>query len=169
MDVFSAISGRRSVRDFLETDIEKNKLMQILEAARLSPSAKNRQEWKFIVLRDAAVRNKLAEAANGQTWAAKAPVIVVACGTETEHIMPCGQFAYTVDVSIACANMVLIATELGIGSCWLGAFDEKAVKTILDIPDRARVVAVIPFGYPAHPVPARSRKKLDEIVSYDKF
>jgi nitroreductase len=169
MDVFSAISERRSVRDYLETEIEHFKLTKILEAARLSPSAKNLQEWKFIVVRDAAIRKRLAEAANGQTFAGTAPVIVVACGTAPQYIMPCGQYAYPIDVSIACTHMVLQACELGIGSCWLGAFNEAEVKRILNIPDNARVVAMIPFGYPARQVPARLRKSLGEIVTWDKY
>jgi nitroreductase len=169
MDVFSAIRERRSVRDFLPTDIGKDKLLQILEAARLSPSAKNMQDWKFVVVQDAVIRKQLAEAANGQTWVAKAPVIAVACGTGTDYVMSCGQHAYTVDVSIACTHMILAAWELGIGSCWLGAFNEAAVKKILQIPDGVRVVAMIPFGYPARPVAALSRKRLDDIISYEKF
>jgi len=169
MDVFTAISERRSVRDFLPADIGRDKLLKILEAARLSPSAKNMQDWKFVVVQDAAIRKRLAEAANGQTWVAKASVIAVACGTGTEYVMPCGQYAYTIDVSIACTHMILAAWELGIASCWLGAFNEAAVKKILQIPDGVRVVAMIPFGYPARPVAAASRKRLEDIVSYDKF
>jgi nitroreductase len=169
MDVFTAISERRSVRAFRDADIEKFKLLKILEAARLAPSAKNMQEWKFIVVQNAETRKKLAVAANGQTFAGQAPVIIVACGTAPEYIMPCGQNAYTMDVSIACTHMILEAYDLGIGSCWLGAFNETEVKNILNIPKSVRVVAMIPFGYADQPVPAISRKKLDDIVSYDKY
>ena len=169
MDIFTAISTRRSVRSFRVGEIEDSKLLKILEAGRLSPSAKNLQAWKFVVVRDAATRERLAAAANGQSFAGKAPVLIVACGTAPEYIMPCGQHAYAVDVSIACAHMVLEAWELGIGSCWLGAFNEAEVKKILNIPESVRIVAMIPFGYPDLPVAARPRKKLEEIVSYDKY
>jgi nitroreductase len=169
MDVFTAISERRSVRAFLDTDIERFKLLKILEAARLSPSAKNMQEWRFIVVQDPDTRKRLGVAANGQTYAGKAPVIIVACGTAPEYIMPCGQNGYTIDVSIACTHMILQAYELGIGSCWLGAFNEAEVKNILNIPKSVRVVAMIPFGYAAQPVPSTARKRLDDIVSYNKF
>ncbi len=169
MDIFTAIRERKSVREFRDADIENAKLLSILEAARLSPSAKNMQAWKFVVVRDAATRKKLAEAANGQIFAGTAPVIIVACGTAPEYIMPCGQHAYAIDLSIACTHMVLEAWELGIGSCWLGAFNETEVKNILNIPKSVRVVAMIPFGYAAGPVPSTSRKRLDEIMSYDKY
>jgi nitroreductase len=169
MDVMTAISGRRSVRLFRDTDIEEDKLNLILEAARLAPSAKNMQDRKFIVVRDAATRKKLAEAANGQTFVGKAPVIIAACGTSPAYVMTCGQNAYTIDVSISCAYMILEAYELGIGSCWLGAFKESEVKSMLNIPDDLRVVAMIPFGYPADTAPAISRKRLEEMVSYEKY
>jgi nitroreductase len=169
MDVFTAISGRRSVRAYSDTGIEEDKLRRILEAARLSPSAKNIQDWKFIVVRDPATRKKLAEAAKGQTFVSEAPVVIVACGTEPEYVMSCGQHAYTIDLSIACAYMVLEAYDLGIGSCWLGAFYEDQVKDILGIPEKVRVVAMIPFGYPAETVAARPRKTLEEIVAYEKY
>jgi nitroreductase len=169
MDVFSAIGGRRSVRAFRSADIEEDKLNRILEAARLAPSAKNMQEWKFVVVREAETRKQLAEAANGQTFVGRAPVIIAACGTAPEYVMTCGQHAYSIDVSIACAYMILEAYELGIGSCWLGAFKEPEVKSILNVPENIRVVALIPFGYPAGPAPAISRKRFEEIVSYEKY
>jgi nitroreductase len=169
MDVFTAVSGRRSIRSYQDGDIEDDKLSRILEAARLAPSAKNMQGWKFVVVRDGGIRKRLAEACCGQTFAGKAPVIIVACGTSPDYVMAGGQHAYAVDVSIACEHMVLEAYELGIGSCWLGAFNEAEVKSILRIPDYVRVVAVIPFGYAACPASATPRKSLAEIVSYNKY
>jgi nitroreductase len=169
MDVFTAITGRRSIRAFRDTDIGEDKLLRILEAARLAPSAKNMQDWKFIVVQDAITRKRLAEAANGQTFVGKAPVVIVACGTSPSYVMTCGQHAYTIDISIACAYMILEAYELGIGSCWLGAFREPEVKGILNIPDDIRAVAMITFGYPAETVGSRPRKRLSEIVSYETY
>ncbi|MDO9351804.1 MAG: nitroreductase family protein [Deltaproteobacteria bacterium] len=169
MDVFTAISQRSSVRAYKATDVEEDKLKKILEAGRLSPSASNRQEWKFIVVRDKETKKKLAKAAFGQTFIGEAPVVIVACGTESKTIMACGQPAYTVDVSIACAFMILQAYELGLGTCWIGAFKEDEVKKILKIPEEVRVVAMTPLGYPDQPPSQKSRKDLDQIVCYGKY
>ena len=169
MDVFTAISQRSSVRAYKATDVEEDKLKKILEAGRLSPSASNRQEWKFIVVGDKETKKKLAKAAFGQTFIGEAPVVIVACGTESKAIMACGQPAYTVDVSIACAFMILQAYELGLGTCWIGAFKEDEVKKILKIPEEVRVVAMTPLGYPDQPPSQKSRKDLDQIVCYGKY
>jgi nitroreductase len=169
MDVFTAISERSSVRDYKATDVEEEKLRKILEAARLSPSASNRQEWKFVIVRDKETKKKLAKAAFGQSFIGEAPIVIVACGTEPEAIMACGQPAYTVDVSIAFAYMILQAYELGLGTCWIGAFKEDGVKRILKIPEEVRVVAMTPLGYPNQPASQKFRKSLDQIVCYEKY
>jgi nitroreductase len=169
MDVFTAIDQRRSVRAYKEMDVEEDKLRKILEAGRLSPSASNRQEWKFIVIKNKETRWKLADAALGQSFIGEAPVVIVACAVETGAIMLCGQPAYTVDVSIACAFMLLQAHELGLGTCWIGAFKEDDVKEILKIPESVRVVAMMPLGYPNQPPSQRSRKVLDQIVCFEKY
>jgi len=169
MDVFTAISQRSSVRAYKASDVEEDKLKKILETGRLSPSASNRQEWKFIVVRDKETKKKLANAAFGQTFIGEAPVVIVACGTESKAIMACGQPAYTVDVSIACAFMILQAYELGLGTCWIGAFKEDEVKKILKIPEDVRVVAMTPLGYPDQLPSQKSRKDLDQIVCYEKY
>ena len=169
MDVFAAINQRSSVRAYKPTEVEENKLKKILEAARLSPSASNRQEWKFIVIRNKDTRKKLAKAAFGQSFIGEAPVVLVACGTESKAIMSCGQPTHTVDVSIACAYMILQALELGLGTCWIGAFSEDETKTVLNIPEHVRVVAMIPLGYPNQPPSKKLRKSLDQIVCYEKY
>jgi len=169
MDVFTAIRQRSSVRAYKATDVEEDKLKKILEAARLSPSASNRQEWKFIVVKNKETKKKLAKAAFGQSFIGEAPIVIVACGTETKAIMACGQPAYTVDVSIACAFMILQAYELGLGTCWIGAFKEDETKKILNIPEHVRVVAMTPVGYPNEPPSAKSRKSLNQIVCYEKY
>jgi len=168
MDVFTAISQRRSVRAYKAAEVEEEKLKKILEAARLSPSASNQQDWKFIVVRNKERRKKLAKAAFGQSFIGEAPAVIVACGTESKAIMACGQPAYTVNVSIACAFMILQAYELGVGTCWIGAFKEDEVKKILEIPESVRVVAMISLGYPDEPPSERSRKGLDQIVCFDR-
>jgi len=169
MDVFTAISQRSSVRAYKGIDVEEEKLKRILEAARLSPSASNRQDWRFIVVRDKETKKKLAKAAFGQSFIGEAPVVIVACGTEPKTIMACGQPAHTVDVSIACAFMILQAYELGLGTCWIGAFEEGEVKKILNVPKEVRVVAMTPLGYPNQPRSQKVRKSLNKIVCYEKY
>ena len=169
MDVFAAISQRSSVRAYKAKDIEEDKLKRILEAARLSPSASNRQEWKFIVVTNKETKKKLAQAAFGQFFIGEAPIVIVACGTESKAIMSCGQPTHTVDVSIACAYMILQAYELGLGTCWIGAFKEDETKKILKIPEHVRVVAMTPLGYPDEPPSEKSRKRLDEIICFEKY
>ena len=169
MDVFTAISQRWSVRSYKATDVEEEKLKRILEAARLSPSSSNRQEWKFIVVKNKETRKRLADAAFGQSFIAEAPVVIVACGTESKSVMACGQSAHTVDVSIACAYMILQAYELDLGTCWIGAFNEGEVKRILKVPERIRAVAMTPLGYPDAPPSKKSRKRLDQIVCFEKY
>jgi nitroreductase len=167
MDVISAIKIRRSIRKFSERLVEDEKLQSILEAARLAPSAKNMQDWRFIVVRNNETRKKLAEVS--QEWISSAPIIIVCCGTDPTGVMSCGQPRYTVDLSIATSFMILEATNQGLGTCWLGRFDEKAVKEILEIPEEVRVVTMFPLGYPAETPEPKPRKALDEIVSYDKY
>jgi len=169
MDVFSAIAERRSVRAYKDIDVEEEKLKKILEAARLSPSAGNRQEWKFIVVKNKGTREKLANAALGQAFIAEAPVIIVGCATESKSIMSCGQPVYTVDLSIAFSYIILQAYELGLGTCWLGAFKEDEVKKILKVPDQIRVVAMTPVGYPNQEPAKKPRKSLDQIVCFEWY
>lgn len=168
MDVLSAMQGRRSIRKYSNKPVEEEKLLKVLEAARLSPSAKNQQNWKFIVVQDGQIRERLTEAI-GQPFVGEAPIILVCCGTEASGVMKCGQPRYTVDLSIATAYMILEAYEQGLGTCWLGSFDENKVKDILDIPEDVRVVSITPLGYPSESPSQRPRKELNEIVSYDKY
>lgn len=168
MDVLSAIGGRRSIRKYSSKPVEEEKLLKVLEAARLSPSAKNRQEWRFIVVRELKTRMELTEAI-GQPFVGEAPIILVCCGTEVESIMRGGQPRYIVDLSIATAYMILEAYEQGLGTCWLGSYDENKVKEVLGIPEGVRIVAITPLGYPNESPAPRPRKQLNEIISYDKY
>jgi len=169
MDVLTAITQRSSMRAYKPNDVEEDKLKKVLEAARLSPSASNRQDWKFIVVKSKETKRKLARAAFGQSFIGEAPVVIVACGTDSKAVMGCGQPTHTVDVSIACAFMILQACELGLGTCWIGAFDQDETKKILNIPENVRVVAVIPLGYPSQPPSQKFRKNLNEVVCYEKY
>jgi len=127
------------------------------------------QEWRFVVVRDKAARERLGKAAKNQFFVGQAPVVIVACATVVDYVMSCGQLSYPVDVSIALEHMALQAVEEGLGTCWVCAFHEAEVKAICGIPERARVVALLPLGYPAEAPGPRPRKGLDEIVSYETF
>ena len=150
-------------------EVENEKIEKILEAGRLSPSANNRQEWKFIVVKNSEMKKKLARAAMNQSFIGQAPVVLVACATESKAIMTCGHPTYAVDVSIAFAYMLLQAYELGLGTCWIGAFREDEVKSVLGVPKHFRVVALSPLGYSATDAGAQSRKSLDEITCFEVY
>lgn len=170
MDVFDAIQQRFSVREYLDRPVEEEKLHRVLEAARLAPSGGNRQPWAFIVVRDAALRQQLTAAAKGQAFVGQAPVVLVACATDPGSVMSCQVEAYAVNVAIAVDHMTLQAVEEGLGTCWIGAFDQQAVKDLLGIPEGVKVVALLPLGYPAvSPPAAKSRRSQDEIVMYDRW
>ena len=117
MDIMEAIKSRRSIRSYQDRPVEQDKLNLILEAGRLAPSARNLQDWRFVVVQDKDKRQELSAAARGQAFVAQAPVVIAACGTETEYVMTCGQHCYPIDVTIAMDHMSLMATDLGLGSC----------------------------------------------------
>jgi len=169
MDVYEAIKTRRSVRAYRDKPVPEDVLNRILEAARLAPSAANRQQWKFIVVQEPELREKLIAAANNQQFVGQAPVIIVAVGLEPDRIMSCEVPAYAVDIAIAVDHITLAATAEGLGTCWIGAFSQNEVKRILNIPQQYKVVTLIPLGYPADSPMAKSRKPLEEIVCYDTF
>jgi len=172
------ILARKSVRKYADRPVEKEKIVKCLEAARLAPSWENKQCWHFIVIRDKKVITKLAKGFN--FWAKSAPVFIVACGDPRRSGTRRGQDYYLVDVAIATEHLVLEAANLGLGTCWLGFFDEKEIKTLLGIPKEIRVVALTPLGYP-HPsegvwgkvvkmaVRSKKRKPLGEIAHDEKW
>ena len=169
MDVRNAIKNRFSVRSYLNKPVEDEKLALVLDAARLAPSARNKQSWKFIVIKDKIIRQKLIDAAAGQQFVAEAPVVIAAVSTEPSYVMRCGIPAYSVDLAIAVDHMTLQAVELGLGTCWIGAFYQDKVKEILQIPDEYKVVALLPLGYPAGLSAEKNRKSKDDVFSYEKF
>ena len=172
------IQVRKSVRRYADRPVEREKIAKCLEAARLAPSWENKQCWHFIVVRDKDVIAKLAKAFN--FWVKSAPVVIVACGDPRRSGTRRGQDYYLVDVAIAMEHLVLEAANLGLGTCWLGFFDEKETKELLEIPKEIRVVALTPLGYP-HPsegvwgkvvktaVGSKRRKNLGEIAHDEKW
>jgi nitroreductase len=168
-DIFQIMEKRQSVRHYSSRPVEEKKLIAVLNAARISPSAKNRQQRKFIVIRNPETRKQLIEAARGQEWVGQAPVIIVCCGLDPEYRMTCGQPGDVIDVSIAIDHMTLAATALGLGTCWIGAFYQDQVKKIIGIPDHVQVVQLLVIGYPAGTEPRTPRKDLDDLVFYEKW
>ncbi len=167
MDVFEAIKTRRSIRKYKKKPVEKAKLLKVLEAARLAPSACNFQPWRFIVVTNPEIRENL-RLAYGEGWFTSAPVIIVACAVLDEAwIRKDGEEFWKVDVTIAMQNLILAAWEENLGTCWIGAFDEEQAKRILEIPEKTRIVAMTPLGYPAEKKEkVTDRKSINEIVFY---
>jgi len=169
MEIKEAIRKRESVRAYLDKPVPEEKLVNVLEAARLAPSAMNSQPVKLIVVRDAGKRKALAQAANGQTFVGEAPIVIAAVATNMSHVMSCGISSHPIDLAIAVDHMTLAAVDEGLGTCWIGAFSQEKVKEILGIPDKCRVVALLPLGYPKRERGLKRRKSLEEIVCYETY
>lgn len=170
--MFEAVQSRHSVRAYDSAPIPDDKLMKVLEAGRLAPSAGNAQPWHFIIVMNSDKRRRIAESGRFARFLAESPVVIVGCGDEKASPK-----WYMVDVSIAMQNMVLTATSEGLGTCWVGDFDEKIVKELLRIPENYRVVALLALGYSREKFDVqgkvlrliRRRKKLEDIVSFEEF
>ncbi|HEY33240.1 MAG TPA: nitroreductase [Dehalococcoidia bacterium] len=169
MELMEAIRKRASIRSYEDRPVPDDKLLKVLEAARLAPSASNRQRWKFIVVKDRERRKALSRAAGGQAHLAEAPVVIVAVATMPEYIMRCGIPAYAIDLAIAVDHMTLAAADEGLGTCWIGAFSQEEARKVVGVPDNYRIVTVMPLGFPRLPGREKTRKSLDEIVCYEAF
>ncbi len=170
MAILNQIKQRYSVRSYHDRPVEPEKLKTVLDAARLAPSARNMQDWRFVVVQDAAIRERLMVAANNQPFVGKAPVVIACCTTQPDYVMRCGQHSAPIDVAIAMDHMTLQAVEEGLGTCWIGSFYEDQVKTILGIPDNVRVIELLTLGYPADRAPqTKPRNSLDDIVTYEHW
>lgn len=172
------LRGRRSIRRYLPTPVEREKLLACLEAARLAPSAHNAQPWRFIVVDDPGIKERLTAAAfsgiySGSKFAAQAPVILVLL-VKTELLAHGlgGRLQrvpfHFVDIGIAGEHIVLQAEEMGLATCWMGWFNYRKVRKVLAIPRKYKVVAMMPMGY-AEKRPRREppRRTLEEIVTYN--
>lgn len=166
MDLYEAIKKRYSCRSYAAKPIEADKLDRILEAARLAPSAKNLQDWRFVVVTDEKKRKKLAAAANEQMFIATAPAIIVGC-SNIEHTMRCGQKIAPIDLGIAMEHIALAATAEGLASCWIGSFYPEKVRKVLDIPEKAEIIELMPIGYPADKETRRPRENIKKIVCFE--
>jgi len=169
MELMEAIKKRRSVRAYKSQEISDETLNKILEAARLAPSASNRQPWKFIVVRDPKKRQELAKASRNQLFVGEAPVVIAGVALDPDRVMRCEVPAYAVDLSIALTHITLAAADEGLGTCWIGAFWQEEAKKILGVPDEYKIVGLMPLGYPADSSGEKMRKPLKDIVCYERF
>ena len=171
MDIFQVIRDRRSIRKYLDTPVEDEKIEQILDAARLAPSWKNMQCWRFLIVREQADRSKLLTAIPddnpGKKAIAAAPVVVIVCADPTESDDENGIEYYIADTAIAFEHLCLTAHALGLGTCWMGWYNEEQIKSAFHIPDGIRIVGLTPLGYPNQEPKPRPRKELAEIAFYD--
>ncbi len=171
MEVIKAIETRRSVRRFKEDPFPDEVLQQLLQAGSMAPSAGNVQPWQFFVVRNKKAHSRLADAALGQSWMIKAPVIVVVCADLARSAISYGQRGTTLyalqDTAAAIENMLLVAVEEGLSSCWIGAFREEIVAELLHInPEKVRPVALVVLGYADETPFKPPKRKLEEVVHY---
>ena len=164
MDV---IRSRRSIRKYKPNPVPNADVEDVLEAARLAPSWANSQCWKFIVVKKNSVKQELAKA--GNSWIEHAPVIIAACADPSKPGTKGDQPYYLVDIGIAMEHLILAAADKGLGTCWIGWFDEAEAKKALGVPENIRLVAMTPLGYPDESPSLRGRKALVDIVCYDEY
>jgi nitroreductase len=184
MELFEAIRTRRSVRKFLDRPVEDGKLQQLLEAVRMAPSWANMQCWHFIVTQEKAVKEKISELSYVESFfaprgykanparkaLAEAPLVIVACADPEKSGVLWDQPYYMTDLGIACQNLWLAARGLGLGTVFVGVFDEEKLRELLGIPSHIRIVGLFPVGYPfEEKAEGPARKPLNEIVFYEKW
>ncbi len=170
MDFWETVAARHSVRRFTAENVTDEQVRRLLETAVLAPSAGNRQPWHFVVVRDPAVRQALAAAAYGQGFVAQAPVVIVVCaepGQSAARYGDRGAHLYCLqDTAAAITYILLGAAALGLGTCWVGAFDEGYAAEALSLPARLRPVALIPVGHPAETPRRPARRPVGQVVTY---
>jgi nitroreductase len=163
------IQKRYSVRAYKRDPVEDSKLQQVLEAARLAPTAANRQAIQFIVVRTEGREAELGRIYTAD-WFVKPPLVICACGIPVENwVRSDGKNYNDVDVAIAMDHLILAAADLGLGTCWIGAFDPQAAREVLDLPDGVVPIAFTPLGYPADEPKPKKRKSLSELVRYERW
>jgi nitroreductase len=173
MELLEAIKGRKSIRAFKKQPVPNEAVETLLDAARCAPSAGNIQPWEFVVVKNQAIKRRLAEAALNQKIVEEAPIIIVICADEKRSSLGYGSRGRTLyclqDTAAAAQNILLVAYSMGLGACWVGSFNEDEAKGILKAPDGIRPVALIPLGYPNETPRQRGRRLLNQIVHYDSF
>ena len=163
MDVFKAILERRSIRKYVkDKKIPEEMLQKLLEAARLAPSGRNKQEWSLVIVEDPEIKQELVPACNNQNFVGNASIVIAGV------VNPSWKWC-DVDLTIAFEHIVLEAVELGLGTCWIGAFEEDKVKKVLNIPGKLRVTILLTVGFPAEKPKPRPKKPLEQLIHINKF
>jgi nitroreductase len=169
MEFSELISARYSVRAYRPDPVEDEKLTYVLEAARLAPTAANRQPFQLIVIHTAGREEEL-KRIYGREWFVQAPLIIAACGAPSQGWVRKDDKNYTdVDVAIVMDHLILAAADAGLGTCWIGAFDPDAARNVLGLPDDVEPIAFTPLGYPADALREKKRKSLEELVRYERW
>ncbi len=173
MDVFEAVKNRRSIRAFKRRAVPEGIVEKLIDAARHAPSAGNIQPWEFVIVREPQVKHELSIAALNQALIEEAPVVIAVCADEARSSQGYGSRGANLyciqDTAAATQNMLLAAHALGLGACWIGAFQEEIVRKVLNTPVHVRPVAIIPVGYPAESPTPRRRRLVSEIVHRETF
>jgi nitroreductase len=170
MKIIEEIVNRRSIREYSDKPVEKEKLVRILEAGRLAPTARNQQDWRIIIVTDSQVKNTLIDQASPkQAFLKQAPIILAACALNPDYIMHCGHPAFLIDLAIVLEHIALQAVREGLGTCWIGSFDEGKAKKVLKIPDLVRIVELMSLGYYDRLPDARKRKLFDELFQWNAW
>jgi nitroreductase len=169
MEIMELIKKRYSVRSYKPDEVEEEKLQQVLEAARLAPTAANRQPFQLIVIHTADREAELRRIYHRE-WFVQSPLILCACGIPGEGwVRMDGRPYFDVDVTIAMDHLILAATELGLGTCWIAAFDPAAAREVLGLPDGVEPIAFTPLGYPSDQPRPKVRKPLSDLVRYERW
>lgn len=168
-EILKTILERRSCRSFHPDPIPENHIEQMVQSLRWAPSAGNRQPWHFYLVRNGALKEKLVSAAFGQTFLGQAPLVFVVCAIPQKSADRYGDrgrklYVYQ-DTAAAVQNLLLTATGLGYGSCWVGAFDEQAVRETLQLPDDFRPVSMVPIGKPTEKLESSTRFSVKDILT----
>lgn len=173
MQIPDAIIRRRSIRSFSSRQVSGRMVDLLIEAACCAPSAGNMQPWEFIVARDEEMKERLARAAGEQSFISEAPVVFVVCAVPGRSALRYGDRGRELyclqDTAAAVQNLMVTASANGLGSCWVGAFDERRVSEILAIPDEVRPIALIPVGFPRESPPPRRKRPLEDVVHKEKW
>ena len=172
MDIETCIEGRTSIRSFKPDPVDDGIIDEAMRLANLAPSAGNLQARDFVIVRDIATKKALASAAFRQEFIRTASVVIVGCANleRIKHYQERGRTLYCIqDVSTAIENIMLFLQSKGIGTVWVGAFDEKLASTALSLPTHARPIAIVPLGYPAEEGVRRKRLANDQYVHFEKW
>lgn len=169
MDFSALIKRRYSVRAYRSDPVEKDKLDQVLEAARLAPTAANRQPFRIIVSHSEGRQEEMRRLYD-RDWFVEAPILICVCAVKSEAWVSKEKRNYVyVDVAIVMDHIILAATDLGLGTCWVGAFDKDVAREVFGLPDDFEPILMTPIGYGADQPEPKERKSIDELVHYERW